>query len=207
MLCITLPLDAQGGIKGGLERWLREPLRPGSLAFNFLAVNDDVPTMYWYMCLTNEIIAVTLDKTIVAKLRVISVDKRRHMEKKNGHDLRFQLDERDIVWQVTGFAIVGVVATAALAIYSGTDNVPFRFLDVATSKLSWAFVPTLAFVFDWSRDMFRTKTEIREAARQKVREEGAKEEGDRIRELLKSDGVVLPPDVAEEIFNHKNGKA
>ena len=97
------------------------------------------------------------------------------MEKKPSYNLRFQLDERDVLWQVIGFAIIGIVTTSALAIYSGTDSVPFRFLDVATSKLSWAFIPVIAFLIDGSRDVFRTKTEIREAARQKVREEGARE--------------------------------
>ncbi len=128
------------------------------------------------------------------------------MENKPSYDLRDELLERGVVWQVVGFAAFGIGVTSIIAIYSGADNVPFRFLDVATSKLSWAFIPVIAFLIDGSRDLFRTKTEIREAARKKVREEGAKEEGDRIRELLKSDGVVLPPDVAEKIFNHKNGK-
>ena len=128
------------------------------------------------------------------------------MENKPSYDLRDELLERGVVWQVVGFAAFGIGVTSIIAIYSGADNVPFRFLDVATSKLSWAFIPTLAYTLDRSRDMFRKRSDIREAARQEVREEGAKEEAERIRKSLKAKGISIPPDVAEEIFNHKNGQ-
>ena len=140
------------------------------------------------------------------------------MDKETDFDLHFELRERGIVWQVVGFAVVGVVVTSVLAVYSGSDNLPFRFLDVATSKLSWAFVPTFAFVLDWSRAMFKRASDIRRDARREVRERGRKEgieEGiriaerrseDRFRDLLKSDGVVIPPEVVERFLNHKDGE-
>ena len=128
------------------------------------------------------------------------------MDKKNGFDLHFELRERGIVWQVVGFAVVGVVATSVLAIYSGSDELPFRFLDVATSKLSWAFVPTFAFVLDWSRAMFKRASDISRDARREIRDKGAREAEIRIQKALESKGIPIPPDVAEEIFNHKNGK-
>ena len=152
------------------------------------------------------------------------------MDKETDFDLHFELRERGIVWQVVGFAVVGVVVTSVLAVYSGSDKLPFRFLDVATSKLSWAFAPTFAFALDWSRAMFKRASDIRrdarlearEKARQKGIEEGRKEgieegrkEGvriaerrsdERFRELLNSDGVVVPPEVAERVFGDEVGK-
>ena len=148
------------------------------------------------------------------------------MDKENRDVLREELRERGIVWQITGFAAVGIVATSVLALYSGVDNVPFRFLDVATSKLSWAFVPTLAFALDRSRYMFERRSDIHRKVRQEVlersRNEGlaeGREEGiatgiaigekkveEKLRERLKSKGISLPADILDEVFNHKNGK-
>ena len=54
--------------------------------------------------------------------------------------------------------------------------------------------------------MFRTNTEIREAARAKVREEGRREESERIHSKLKARGIEIPPEIAKEIFGDKNGK-
>ena len=128
------------------------------------------------------------------------------MASPGGTELLVKLDERDILWQIVGFSIVGVVATSTLAIYSESDTLPFRFLEVATTKLNWALVPAVAYIIDWSRDMFRTRTEIREAARKKVRDQGRREEQERIRSSLEAEGVVIPPEIAERVFNHKNGK-
>ena len=70
--------------------------------------------------------------------------------------------------------------------------------------------------------MFRTNAEIRKAARQHVRAEGIKEgikigrqEGieigeqraeDKLRASLEEIGVVLSPEDADRVFNHRNGK-
>ncbi len=62
----------------------------------------------------------------------------------------------------------------------------------------------------WNSGFFRTKTEIRESVRRKIYEiqvrEGRRRELERIREALKAKGISIPADVAEEIFNHKNGQ-
>ena len=136
------------------------------------------------------------------------------MDKENRDVLRDELRERGIAWQIVGFAAVGIVATSVLALYSGVDSVPLRFLDVATSKLSWAFVPTLAFALDRSRYMFERRFDIRRKVRQEVRERfrnegiaiGEKKAEEKLRDLLKSEGITLPPEVDERVFNHKNGK-
>ena len=124
------------------------------------------------------------------------------------------LDERGIFLQVTVFSVIGIAVTCALAIYSGTDVLPYRLLEIATTRVSWAFVPAVAYIVDRSREMFKTNTEIREAARAKVREEGRQEgieegrkrEKDEILSSLEAEGVILSPEVAERVFNRKNGK-
>ena len=128
------------------------------------------------------------------------------MKTKSSNEVPFKLNERGILWQIAGFAIVGVATTSTLAIYSEANVLPFRFLEIATTKLSWAFVPAVAFIADRSRKMFETRSEIREAARRKVLERGKREEKERIRSELEAEGVVIPPEVAERVFNHKNGK-
>ena len=128
------------------------------------------------------------------------------MKTKSSNEVPFKLNERGILWQIAGFAIVGVATTSTLAIYSEANVLPFRFLEIATTKVSWAFVPAVAFIADRSRKMFETRSEIREAARRKVLERGKREEKERIRSELESEGVVIPPEVAERVFNHKNGQ-
>lgn len=123
------------------------------------------------------------------------------MKTKSSNEAPFKLNERGILWQIAGFAIVGIASTSTLAIYSGSNALPFRFLEIATTKLSWPFVPTVAFVIDRSREMFRTDTEIREAARQRVIERGKREEKERIRSELKAHGIEIPPEIAKDIFD------
>ena len=59
--------------------------------------------------------------------------------------------------------------------------------------------------------MFKKRSEIRAAARQEVLEKGIEEgrnrEKDEIRASLEAEGVILPPEVAERVFNRRNGQA
>ena len=128
------------------------------------------------------------------------------MASEDHFQLQSELIERGVVWQVAGFAIVGIAATAALAIYSETDTLSFRFFEVATTKINWAFVPAVAFIADRSRRVFERRSEIRAAARQEVHEKWRREENERIQSELEAEGVVIPPEIAERVFNHKNGE-
>ena len=145
-------------------------------------------------------------------------------------ELHSELIERGFAWQVATFATIGIAATTALAIYSETDVLTFRFFEVATTKLNWAFVPAVAFIVDWSRKMFERRSDIRAAARreavEKARQKGLKEglkqgieQGriagieeaerkaeDRLRSRLDKFGIEIPPEFADQIFNHKNGQ-
>ena len=128
------------------------------------------------------------------------------MASEDHFQLQSELIERGVVWQVAGFAIVGIAATAALAIYSETDTLSFRFFEVATTKINWAFVPAVAFIADRSRRVFERRSEIRAAARREVHEKWRREENERIQSELEAEGVVIPPEIAERVFNHKNGE-
>ena len=84
-------------------------------------------------------------------------------------------------------------------------------------KLTWRHQLEI-YCAGWNSGFFRTRAEIREAVRRKIYEievrEGRKEgiriaerrSEERFRELLKSDGVIIPPDVAERIFGDESGK-
>ena len=137
------------------------------------------------------------------------------MDKETRDSLRDELDERGARWQIVGFVTVGIVATTVLAVYSGSDSVPLRFLDVATSKLSWAFVPAFAYGLDRSRTMFERRSDIRKSMMREGLERG-REEGiavgekmaeERLREWLKSAGICLSPEEIDRLFKHTNGKA
>lgn len=121
-------------------------------------------------------------------------------------ELQSELIERGVVWQVATFATIGIAATSALAIYSETDALTFRFFEVATTKLNWALVPAVAYIVDWSREMFKKSSDIRAEARREAVKKSRREENERIRSELEAEGVVIPPEIAERVFKHKNGK-
>ncbi len=94
-----------------------------------------------------------------------------------------ELSERGIWWQVAGFALVALVSLAMLAEFSGSDVRAFRYLEIASTKLYWAFVVPLGGLFEGVRKLFEKASEIRAAQRAKMqerwtrvgREEGRKE--------------------------------
>ena len=54
--------------------------------------------------------------------------------------------------------------------------------------------------------MFEKRSEIRAQARREFREKERRRIENRIRSELEAEGVVIPPEVAERVFNHKNGQ-
>ena len=71
-------------------------------------------------------------------------------------------------------------------------------------KLSWRHKLEILCDSATNGKMFRTNTEIRESVRRKIYEieyrEGQREVRQRIRSELEAHGIVLPPEVVEEIF-------
>ena len=98
-------------------------------------------------------------------------------------ELPSELSERGIWWQVAGFTIVALISLAILAEFSGSDLRAYRYLEIAATKLYWAFIIPLGGLFEGARKMFEKASEIRAAQRAKMqerwtrvgREEGRKE--------------------------------
>ena len=88
----------------------------------------------------------------------------------NLSELPSELSERGIWWQVAGFALVAFVSLAMLAEFSGSDVRAYRYLEIAATKLYWAFVIPLGGLFEGVRKMFEKASEIRAAQRAKMQE-------------------------------------
>ena len=131
-------------------------------------------------------------------------------------ELPNELSERGVWWQVAGFALVALGSLAILAEFSGSDLRAYRYLEIAATKLYWAFIIPLGGLFEGARKMFEKASEIRAAQRARMRErwtsEGREEERkksvSRMQEAYKRFGVqqngvlVLPrtPEVEEFLF-------
>ena len=90
-------------------------------------------------------------------------------------ELPNELSERGIWWQVAGFTIVAFVSLAVLAEFSGSDVRAYRYLEIAATKLYWAFIIPLGGLFEGVRRMFEKASEIRAAQRAKMRERWTRE--------------------------------
>ena len=121
------------------------------------------------------------------------------------------LEERGVMWQAVGFALIGIVSVPMLWIYSEADHWTIGFYRIAAIQLNWAFAIAIAVTIERLRKMFETKTEIRRAARQKAINEAEKrglDEGEhrateRMMSILDKHGIQLPPEAEAEI--RKNG--
>lgn len=138
-------------------------------------------------------------------------------------ELPSELSERGIWWQVAEFTIVALVSLAILAEFSGSDLRAYRYLEIAATKLYWAFIIPLGGLFEGARKMFEKASEIRAAQRAKMqerwtrvgREEARKEAASRLEEAVERFGTqqggekvltitpevlrfLMPPDETEE---------
>ena len=122
--------------------------------------------------------------------------------------LNSALEERGVIWQGSGFALVGALSLPLLWVYSEADHWSIGIYRLAVTQLNWAFVIALALVIEGIRKMFETRTEIRRAAREKAiakaTEKGERRAENRIKSILSKHGVELPREVEKELF--KNGK-
>ncbi len=121
------------------------------------------------------------------------------------------LADRGIGFQTAGFTSVWIVSTTILTLFDGSGFWLYQWFDTATTGTYWATLVPLAALFDWMRKMFERGKAIREAKKaeilDKVRREAIEEEAERIKALLESPGVTLPPEIAAAIFGDasKNG--
>lgn len=128
------------------------------------------------------------------------------------------LEERGIVWQGVGFALIGAVSVSLLSVYSEAEHWSINAYRVSATQLSWAFVLAIALVIERIRGMFETRTEIRRQAREQAlakaerrgrdqgRDEGEHEASERIRSNLRKHGVELSPEQEAAIFANANGR-
>ena len=140
------------------------------------------------------------------------------------------LEERGVIWQAVGFALIGAGSLLVLSVYSEADHKSIGVLRLAVTQLHWAFVVAIALVIEGIRSMFKTTTEIRQAARRKAIEKAerrgeerglkaGKERGlkegeergaqlvlDRTKLILREEGIELPSEVEDKLFGNGNGR-
>ena len=134
------------------------------------------------------------------------------------------LEERGLVWQAIGFALIGAASLTVLTIYSEADILAVELYRLASTEYQWSFIGLIALTIDRVRKMFETRTEIRKAARERAIEKatskgveqgleqglelgvekGRDEATARIRASLLRHGVELPPELEHELF--ENGR-
>ena len=109
-------------------------------------------------------------------------------------ELPADLVDRGIYWQVCGFTLVAGVSMVILAEFAGTDSRAFLYFEIAVTKLYWALVIPLAWLFDGGRKVFEKMSDYRAKRRRRWHEEGRQEERERIREEMRQRGIELPPE-------------
>ena len=125
------------------------------------------------------------------------------------------LEERGIVWQASGFAIIGAISVTliSISVYSELDHWSVYAYRLAVTQMSWAFALAIATTIERIRKMFETRTEIRRQAREKAiakaemrgRKEGEKYAAERIRLNMQKQGLQLSPEQEAAIFGNRNG--
>ncbi len=111
------------------------------------------------------------------------------------------MEERGLIWQGSGFALIGASSLLVLSLYSEADHWSIGIYRLAVTQLNWAFVLAVALVIEGIRSMFKTTTEIRKAARERYI---AKEVAKRLKSIADEPGVVFPPELEQKLF--KNGR-
>ncbi len=118
------------------------------------------------------------------------------------------LEERGIVWQGIGFAMIGAISLPLLWIYSEADHWSIGVYRLAVTQLSWAFALAIAIVIEGIRRMFETRTEIRRAARAKAIAKARQKERRAIEKRLRSAyekrGMDVPTDIIDEALIDEN---
>ena len=141
-------------------------------------------------------------------------------------DLTSTLEERGVLWQGSGFALIGAISLLLLSLYSEADHWSVGIYRLAVTQLSWAFVLAIAVAIEGIRSMFRTTTEIRKAAREKFivkevakaerrgRKEGEKlgeERGklqaiEQVKADLREQGIELSPEAEQRLLKKVYGR-
>ena len=143
----------------------------------------------------------------------------------NLDEITSSLEERGVIWQGIGFALVGAISVPVLSIYSEATHWYIDYYRIAATQLNWAFAIGIALAIEGARKLFETRTQIRKKAVAEVRakeraegiKEGIKEGMERGREegrdettehmmsVLRKHGIEMTPELEEDILNgHKS---
>ena len=126
------------------------------------------------------------------------------------------LEERGLIWQGIGFALIGAASLLLLSIYSEADHWGIGIYRIAVTQLSWAFVLAIALAIERVRRMFETRTEIRKAARdefiakeikkaeERGKQLGAQQAAEQFRTNLRKEGIEITPELERNVF--ENGR-
>ena len=124
------------------------------------------------------------------------------------------LEKRGLIWQGSGFALIGVGSLLVLSIYSEADHWSIGIHRLAVTQLNWAFVLAIALAIEGIRRMFETSTAIRKAARSKFiakqvekaerrgEERGARQAAERYKANLRKQGIELTPEMERQVFGN-----
>ncbi len=129
-----------------------------------------------------------------------------------------RLIDRGVGFQAAGFTLVLFISVVVLELFEGSNFWLYQWFKRAATEIYWSSLVPLGALFDWVRKMFESGKAIREAKKAEIREKGLREgrekgreegrrEAERIKALLESPGVNLPPEIASAIFGDtsKNG--
>ncbi len=128
------------------------------------------------------------------------------------------LEERGLIWQGSGFALIGATSLLLLSVYSEADHWSIGIYRLAVTQLNWAFVLAIALAIEGIRSMFKTTTEIRKAARTKFvadqvekaerrgRKEGEKIAMERFKAELREKGVELSPEMERQLLTNNDDR-
>ncbi len=131
-------------------------------------------------------------------------------------ELTANLEERGVVWQGSGFALIGATSLFLLWVYSGADHWSIGVYWLAVTQLNWTFVVAIAMIIEGVRQLFETRTEIRKRARQKAiakafakgekrgEKLGEQRAMERIKADLREQGIELSPEVEKRLL--ENGR-
>ena len=84
----------------------------------------------------------------------------------------------------------------ALSTYSESQHWTIETHQLAATQLHWAFIPIIVFTVEVARNVFETKTQIRQKAVAQARGEGE----ERIRARLTERSIQLTPEDEQEVF-------
>ena len=129
-------------------------------------------------------------------------------------ELTASLEERGFLWQAFGFGLIGVITLGVLSVYSDSTQWIIDTYRMAVTQLQWAFIAPIVAIIEGVRNVFETKTRIREKAVENAvskaeargEKRGEREAAERIRANLQGEGIELTPEQEKAIFGSNGHK-